>query len=150
MFFGCGSLESVTFLGDAPKLLPAELNEYNPTSDYDCFNHDSAVTVYYFSDTEGWTDEYKATLAYEADITWVELDRESDNEEAEGSEDNTSSDDSSDDISSDTDTEETSASLGIIDSAATASYTLGFGTAAVIAVDADIDTFVCVTVDGTV
>ena len=59
----------------------------------------------------------------------------------------TSSDDSA--VGTD-DTSADSLSLSIIDSETTASYTLGSGTAAVIAVDADIDTFVSVTVDGTV
>ena len=81
---------------------------------------------------------------------------EADDSDADDSDDSdstgtgTSSDDGSDDTSSDTDAEEASASLSIIDSETTASYTLGSGTAAVIAVDADINTFVSVTVDGTV
>lgn len=72
------------------------------------------------------------------------------------SSDDASSDNGSDDTSSDTDAadnEETSASsssLSIIDSETTASYTLGSGSSAVIAVDADIETFISVTVDGTV
>ena len=72
-----------------------------------------------------------------------------------GSED-TAFDDSSDSTSSvdaaaDTDdASEASSSLSIIDSETTASYTLGSGSGATVAVDADIETFVSVSVDGTV
>ena len=70
--------------------------------------------------------------------------------------DDTASDDSSDstysaDAAAGTDdASESSGSLSIIDSETTSSYTPGSGSDAVIAVDADIETFVSVAVDGTV
>ena len=229
--------KSVIFKGDAPELnLPDGYgsftrgegfviqyyssifgyNYYSTAADTTAYWPD--VTIYYYSDAEGFTDEYKMQLEAGANVTWVVLDRESDETESAGSTDtgdssdsdvgsdsadtgstdtesdssdtaetgSTSADDSSSDstdtsassddsVSEDTDTADYSVSSGdgtdpdsagdsassddsgsagdtslsIIDSATTASYTLGSGTAAVIAVDADIETFVSVTVDGT-
>ena len=76
------------------------------------------------------------------------LDRESGEAESEGSADagNTETDSMDDSVSSgDSDT-----SLSVIDSETTASYTLGSGSDAVIAVDADISDLISVTVDGAV
>ena len=78
---------------------------------------------------------------------------EADDSDAGDSDDSgsTGTDTSSDDSAAGTDdTSADSESLSIIDSETTASYTLGSGGSAVIAVDADIDTFVSVAVDGTV
>ena len=118
------SLESITFEGDAPEL-ESYSDEYYGLGD----GLKEGLTVYYYDDAEGWTDEYKTTLAGNADVIWVELDRESGEVVS---------------------TSDSGTSLSIIDSETTASYTLGSGGGAVITVDADIADFISVTVDGTV
>ena len=188
---GTSIAKNVIFEGDAPELISGD--EYSDNGEQMVLSGDSFkglfgyaftymrnvtyeysdATIYYYSDAEGFTDEYKALLEECANVTWVVLDRESDETESVGSADTGSTDtesDSSDSTDSDSADDSVSTgdgadnsgassddsgsasdtSLSVIDSETTASYTLGSGGGATIAVDADIETFVSVTVDGTV
>lgn len=111
-----------------------------------CYSVNFGVTIYY----QGTEDEWDAIGLVEN--TWMEdnvtVVYECENVWGSDSSDDDEDEDTDDDSSTGTDDE--SESYDIIEAETSASYTLGSGTVAVIAIDADIDDFVSVAVDGTV